>query len=169
MIRRALDALYLWSGWLAAAFLVLIAVAIILQVVGRSLGYVVDSTEIAGFFMAASSFFALAHTFKNGSHVRVTILAHALTGGRRRLLETWCCLAAATMVGFLAWYAVELAWQSWDFGDISPGLLAIPFWIPQSAMAAGLVLLVVALLDEAVSVLRGNEPSYAEGEDTALD
>ncbi|MDF1587445.1 TRAP transporter small permease [Marinimicrococcus flavescens] len=169
MIRRVLDTLYLGSGYLAALFLVLIAVAIILQVVGRSLGYVVDSTEIAGFFMAASSFFALAHTFKSGSHVRVTILAHALTGGTRRLLEAWCCLAAAAATGYLAWHAIGLAWQSWDFEDISPGLLAIPFWIPQSAMAAGLVLLVVALVDEAVAVLRGAMPSYASGEDTALD
>lgn len=169
MIRRALDLLYLGCGYLAAFFLAAIAVAIVFQVVGRSLGFVVDSTEIAGFFMAASSFFALAHTFRSGTHVRVTILVEHLTGGGRLLLEAWCCLAAAAVTGFLAWHAVELAVQSHEFGDISPGLLAIPFWIPQSAMAAGLVLLVVALLDEALSVLRGRMPAYTEGETAALD
>ncbi len=169
MIRRSLDALYFWSGAAAAVLLALIAVAIIVQVAGRSLGYVADSTEIAGFFMAASSFFALAHTFKRGTHVRVTLLVEHLTGGGRRLLEAWCCLASAGFVGFLAWWAVDLVAQSWRFGDISPGLLAIPFWIPQSAMAFGLLLLTVALVDEGIGILRGREPAYASGEDTALD
>ena len=169
MIRRTLDALYLWSGAAAAVLLALIAVAIIVQVAGRSLGYVVDSTEIAGFFMAASSFFALAHTFKRGTHVRVTLLVERVTGGGRRILEAWCCLAAAGFVGFLAWWALDLVAQSWRFGDISPGLLAIPFWIPQAAMASGLLLLTVALVDEAVGIVSGREPTYAAGEDTALD
>ncbi|MCB2054074.1 MAG: TRAP transporter small permease [Geminicoccaceae bacterium] len=168
-IGRVLDALYLWSGALAAGFLALIALAVIAQVLGRSFGYVVDSTEIAGFFMAASSFFALAHTFKRGTHVRVTLLVHRLAGERRRWLEVWCCLAAAGFVGFVALYAVDLVRQSLRFGDISPGLLAIPFWIPQTAMAAGLVLLVVALIDEAVRILRGGDPAYESDLDTALD
>lgn len=162
MVRRFLDGLYLWSGYLAAVFLAAIAITIILQVIGRRVGFTVDATEIAGFCMAASTFFALAHTFKRGSHVRVTLLVTRLTGRARQGLEALCCLVAALIAGYAAWHAILLVLQSWQFGDISPGLLAIPFWIPQSAMAAGLLLLVVALLDEALAILRGRAPSYAE-------
>lgn len=167
-MRRFLDTLYLWAGYVAAFLLASIAVSIIAQVAGRSLGYVIDSTEIAGFFMAGSSFFALAHTFKTGSHVRVTLLVQRMTGAPRRALEVWCCLASAAIVGGLAYYAGDLVVQSYRFGDISPGLLAIPFWIPQLAMAAGLTLLAVALVDEAIRVMRGETPSdIANVEDMA--
>ena len=101
--------------------------------------------------------------------VEEVALVERLTGGGRRILEAWCCLAAAGFVGFLAWWALDLVAQSWRFGDISPGLLAIPFWIPQAAMAFGLLLLTLALVDEAVGIVRGREPAYASGEDTALD
>lgn len=159
MIRRTLDGLYLWSGYVAAAFLAAIAGTIILQVIGRRVGFTVDATEIAGFCMAASTFFALAHTFKRGSHVRVTLLLARLGGRPRGLLEAVCCIAAAVVVGYAGYHALLLALQSYTFGDISPGLLAIPFWIPQAGMALGLLLLLVALLDEAVSVLLGAPPS----------
>ncbi|HET7414009.1 MAG TPA: TRAP transporter small permease [Pararhizobium sp.] len=168
-MRRLLDKTYLWSGYIAAFCLASIAVSIILQVVGRFLGWVVDSTEVAGFLLAASSFFALAHTFRSGSHVRVTLLINRLTGGRRRITETFCCGAAAFMVCYLAYHSVLLVLRSYRFGDISPGLVAMPFWIPQSAMAVGLILLAVALIDEMIAVWRGATPSYTANEDVALD
>ena len=169
MMRTVLDKLYLWSGYVAALFLAGIGVAVIAQVVGRFVGITIDSTEIAGFCLAATSFFALAHTFKSGSHVRVNLLVRRFTGTSRKLVEIWCCGASAVIVGYVAWYAILLAIQSWQFNDISPGLLAMPFWIPQAGMAAGLTLLTVALVDEMISVARSNEPSYEAAADRVLD
>jgi TRAP-type C4-dicarboxylate transport system permease small subunit len=40
-------------------------------------------------------------------------------------------------------------------------MIAIPLWIPQSAMLLGLVILSIALVDELVSLFRGRTPSYA--------
>lgn len=169
MTRTILDKLYLWSGYVAAAFLAGIGVAIIAQVVGRFFGVSIDSTETAGFCLAAASFFALAHTFKSGSHIRVNLLIRRATGKSSRLVELWCCGISAVIVGYLAYHAILLSIQSYQFNDISPGLAAMPFWIPQAGMAAGLVLLTVALLDELILVAGGNEPSYEVAKDTALD
>jgi len=169
MMRTVLDKLYLWSGYVAALFLAGIGVAVIAQVVGRFVGITIDSTEIAGFCLAATSFFALAHTFKSGSHVRVNLLVRRFTGTSHKLVEIWCCGASAVIVGYVAWHSILLAIQSWQFNDISPGLLAMPFWIPQAGMAAGLTLLTTALVDETISVARNNEPSYEAATDTALD
>lgn len=169
MTRTVLDKLYLWSGYVAAAFLAGIAVAIIAQVVGRFFGVSIDGTEIAGFCLASTSFFALSHTFKSGSHIRVNLLIRRLTGKSRKLVELWCCGISAVIVGYVAYHAILLSIQSYQFNDISPGLAAMPFWIPQAGMAAGLILLTVALLDELILVAGNNEPSYEAAEDTALD
>ena len=49
---------------------------------------------------------------------------------------------------------------SHKFGVISPGLLAIPFWIPRLAMALGSLVFLTALIDEFVSIVLGAKPSY---------
>lgn len=169
MIRTILDSLYSWSGYLAAFFLAAIGLAVVAQIVGRFVGVTIEGTELAGFCLAATSFFALAHTFKSGSHVRVNLLVRRFTGSTGRLVEMWCCGASAVIVGYVAWHATLLVIQSYQFNDISPGLLAMPFWIPQAGMAAGLVLLTVALVDEMILVARGREPSYEDSTDRALD
>ena len=169
MLRKFLDGLYTLSGVLAAAFLAGIAISIVAQIIGRALGYTVDSTEISGLFMAASTFLGLAYTFRDGGHIRVGLIVSRLTGGTRKVVELWCCVSTALLMGYIAWQAVLFAWQSFEFDDISPGLLAIPFWIPQSALAAGLVILTIALVDAALAVARGEEPGYDKNSEAALE
>jgi TRAP-type C4-dicarboxylate transport system permease small subunit len=169
LARRVLDFAYGLSGLLGAFFLAAIAVTIVGQIVARFVGLTMDSTELAGFCLAASTFLGLAYTFRGGAHIRVTLLIGPLAAAPRKWVELWCCGAGALIVGYLAWHAVAFAFQSWEFGDISPGLLAAPFWIPQSGMALGLVILTVALVDETIAVARGREPIYETNAETALE
>ena len=76
MIRLWLDRLYLSSGYVAGMFLMAIGLTIVAQVVGRLVGVAIDSTEISGFCLAASSFLGLAYTFHSGSHIRINMLIH---------------------------------------------------------------------------------------------
>ena len=50
--------------------------------------------------------------------------------------------------------------ESWKFHDMANGLIVIPLWIPQMSFVVGAALLLVAVLDELVTVLRGNKPGY---------
>jgi TRAP-type C4-dicarboxylate transport system permease small subunit len=61
----------------------------------------------------------------------------------------------ALITGYFAYFAIDLAWLSWRFGDMSQGIFAIPLWIPQGVMALGLIILAIALVDELMLVLRG--------------
>jgi TRAP-type C4-dicarboxylate transport system permease small subunit len=169
LIRTSLDRLYLWSGYLAAFFLAAIGFSVVVQIVARMAGKTVESTEFAGFCLAASSFLGLAHTFRSGTHIRVSLLIQRAVGRSRRAVEIWCCSASVLAVGYLAVHATLFAWESYEFGDLSPGLLAIPFWIPQSGMALGLILMTVGLIDETVSIIQGNEPAYETNAETALE
>jgi len=176
-LRRALDLLYCGSGALAALFLVAICAVVLLQVganvvdkfaewvTGAPIGLVVPSyAEFAGFFLAASSFLALAYTLRHGDHVRVSLLVRRLAGGPRRAVELWCTGVAALLSGYFAYFAIRLAIEAWRFGDLSPGLVAVPIWIPQSSLALGLIILTVALVDEFETVRRGGEAAYMAAE-----
>ncbi|NQW08540.1 MAG: TRAP transporter small permease [Alphaproteobacteria bacterium] len=159
-MRRTLDTLYLWSGYLAAVFLVMIALTIIAQIGGRFVGIAIDSTESAGFSLAGSTFLGLAYTFRHDGHIRVTLLTRFATGTLGKMMELWAIGFCAVAMGYLTYWSFDLVYFSYVFGDISPGLLAIPFWIPRSAMAIGTLILTIALIDEFVSVLCGKTPSY---------
>ncbi|WP_420406057.1 TRAP transporter small permease [Nisaea sp.] len=160
MARRILDGLYLWSGYLAALFLVAIALTIIAQIIGRFFGVAIDSTESAGFSLAASTFLGLAYTFRHDGHIRVTLLIRHASGPFGTLAELWGVGFCAAAMAYLTYWSFDLVYFSYVFGDISPGLLAIPFWIPRSAMAVGSLILTIALVDELVGILRGRTPSY---------
>ena len=160
MARSVLTRLYDLAGYLAGICLVGICVTIVTQIIARLMGKTVDSTESAGLLLAATMFFGLAHTFRHGSHVRITLALDALPPQLRRGAEIFNCFVAGAAICFLAWHLASLALQSWQYGDVSPGLLAIPFWIPQSAAAAGVILFAVAILDELVWIIAGRPPRY---------
>jgi TRAP-type C4-dicarboxylate transport system permease small subunit len=63
-------------------------------------------------------------------------------------------------VAYLALSACRFTYESWEFNDISQGLLPMPMWIPQMSFALGSLLLLVAVLDEFIIVLRGGVPTF---------
>lgn len=164
-MRRWLDGLYDASAALAALCMVALLVMVMLGIISRLLHFHVPGTDAyAGYLMAAAGFLALAHTLKRGEHIRVTLLLSALKGRARRALELWALGAASALSGLLAAYSVRLAWQSHSFNDISTGNDATPLWLPQLAMAAGTLVLMVAFVDEWLLEWRGQRQQVTSDE-----
>ena len=155
-MRRALDALFNGAAALAALCMVGLLLMVLLSIVSRQLQFHVPGTDAyAGYLMAGAGFLALAHTLKRGEHIRVTLLLGALKGRAKHALELWALAGASALAALMAYYSVRLAWQSRSFNDISTGNDATPLWLPQLAMAAGTLILLLALLDELVLEWRG--------------
>jgi TRAP-type C4-dicarboxylate transport system permease small subunit len=155
-VRAALDRLYMAAAWLAAAMMVGTLLMVLLGIAGRMLDWFVPGTDAyAGYCMAGAGFLALAHTLKRGDHIRVTLILERLRGPARHRLELFALAVATLLAGVFATYSVRLAFQSFDFNDISTGNDATPLWIPQIAMALGAVVLAIAFVDELVLEWRG--------------
>ena len=160
-MRRFLDGLYLAAGALGATFVALICVLMIGQSILREFGVRTGAVnDVVAWFCAAASFFAMAHAFKHGDFVRVTLLLERLPARGRRAMEIACLSIAAVSVGYLAFWANKFTYDCWAFNEVAQGLLPIPIWIPQASFAIGSILLLVAVVDELVIVLRGGKPSY---------
>ena len=167
-MRAFLDRLYLLSGGLACICLALMGLSIVGQVAGRFARVAFDATEVSGFFMAASLFLGLAYTFRTGSHIRVNLLITRLGPRARRAAELWCSLLASIASAYWTYETAKMTLVSIDLHDISPGLMAVPFWIPQTALVAGTGLFTVACIDEFVRVLRGAELAVEDAEARSL-
>jgi TRAP-type C4-dicarboxylate transport system permease small subunit len=161
MLRTFLDRLYLFSGYLAGLFLVAIFVLMMLLSAGRPLGLNVPAgDEIVSWCMAATAFLGLAHTFRSGEMIRVGLLIDRLEGRTRHAFEIISLVIGAGFIGFFAWHAAWMTYDSWRFNDMAQGVLAIPLWIPQLGYSGGLCILLIAFVDELVHVLRGFTPRY---------
>ena len=168
MIRALLDWAFRLTGAAAALFILAILLLILAQVIGRQIGVTIPSTnEMAALCMAATSFLALGPTLRAGGHIRVSLLLSRLGLPLRRAAELWCQLFAIALMVFFAYWAVEQALFTYDRGRVTPGLIPIPLWPARAAMALGVIMLCVALIEALVDMLRGVSPRYA-GEDEAL-
>jgi TRAP-type C4-dicarboxylate transport system permease small subunit len=52
-----------------------------------------------------------------------------------------------------------MVYWSWEFDSRSDAMDASPLWIPQSAMALGVTILMIAFIDEFVEVAKGRDPA----------
>ncbi|HEY7902660.1 MAG TPA: TRAP transporter small permease [Casimicrobiaceae bacterium] len=164
-MRRFLDRLYLGAAVLGAVAMVGTLLFVVLSIVGRVFDWYVPGTDAyAGYCMAASGFLALAHTLKRGEHIHVTLVHEHLAGARARALEVFALGVAALLGLAFAYYSARLAWQSWDFNDVSTANDATPLWIPQLTMAAGAVVFAIALVDELVLQLAGKRVKVVPAE-----
>lgn len=164
-MRALLDRLYMAAGYAAAFFMVATLLMVVAGIADRALALGWRGTDMyAGYAMAACGFLALAHTFKRGEHIRVSLLLQAASPRMQRAMEIWSLLAASLLASALSFYAIKLTWQSWDFHDVSTGNDATPLWIPQVSMAVGAVVLLIALLDELLLELRGKRVVRASAE-----
>ena len=130
----------------AAACFVAVALFILYQLGGQLFPYVPRSAdEFAGYCMGAAAFLGLADALRSGDHIRVTLLGARLSAAGRRALD-WIALAlGGGLAAWVAWYITRLAWDSWVMDERSSGLIALPMWIPQAAMAWGAIAFVVAM------------------------
>ena len=163
-LRRTLDALYLFAGYAAGAFLVLVFAIMMVMSVGRQFSLNIPAgDDIASWCMAAMAFLGLAHTFKRGEMIRVGLLLERLHGRTKQVAEVTALAVATAFILYYTRHAVQMTYDSWRFNDMAQGVLAVPLWIPQLGFTGGLAILSIALIDEMVNVLRGNRPSYEQG------
>lgn len=170
MFSKLLDRLFTWSGYLAGIFLVTIAALVVAQIVARLMGHQIPSAdEFAGYSLAASSFLGLAYSFRSGSHIRVTLLTDRLPSKGQRVLLLLVLAYAAVMIAVWAYNSIGLVVESYEFNEMSTGILKYPIWIPQLSMGVGVTLFCLAILEDLVNVLRGKVPNFEKNKEQLVD
>ena len=165
-MRRLLDTLYLIAGGIAACAILLICVLVTAQVGlnilarlgGPAWSYTIPSyADFAGYFLATASFMAFAYTLRQGAHIRVNLFVSRMSGSFRWIVEMIALAIAGAASAYATWFATSLMLESLHYGDKSTGMIAVPIWIPQISMVAGLALLTLAFVDTLIESLRAGQ------------
>ena len=148
-IDNYLRILYRLSGYIAAFFLILVATFILTGIASRIFGfYIRGLAEYSGYCMAASSFFALAYTFDEGGHIRITLFLEKVSGIKKNFLEIWCLIMSSFFSGYLAFYFLKMLKISYEFQERSEGADEILIWIPQTSVALGSTIFFVCVFHQ---------------------
>ena len=148
-LDKNLNKLYKFSGYVAAIFLMLVAVFILIGISSRIFGfYIRGLAEYSGYCMASASFFALAYTFVEGGHIRITLFLEKLSGFKKKLVEIWCLIIATFFSGYLAFYFIKMLIISYKFQERSEGADEILIWIPQTGVAIGSTIFFISVFHQ---------------------
>ena len=154
-LNKNLNKLYRFSGYIAATFLILVAVFILIGISSRIFGfYIRGLAEYSGYCMAAASFFALAYTFVEGGHIRITLFFEKLSGLKKKIIEIWCLSVASFFSGYLAFYFIKMLIISYKFQERSEGADEILIWIPQTSVAIGSIIFSISVFHHLILVIR---------------
>lgn len=177
-MRRFLDRMYLAAGWLSATCFVAIAAMVTVQLIGRIVdsimrlagmvpyGFIVEGlAEIAGYLLATASLLALGLALKSASHIRITLVLGFLPPKARWFAELFAIGVSFLFSSFMTARLALMALDSWRFNEVSFGLVPVQLAYPQAAMALGLLIFTIALLDELVITATTGKPSFVATED----
>ena len=154
-LDKNLNKIYKISGYIAAIFLIFVAIFIIIGILSRIFGfYIRGLAEYSGYCMASASFFALAYTFVEGGHIRITLFLEKLSGLKKKALEIWCLSIASFFSGFLAFYFIKMLIISYKFQERSEGADEILIWIPQTSLALGSLIFFICILHHLFKALK---------------
>ena len=150
-LDKALNKIYKFSGYIAATFLILVAVFILIGISSRIFGfYIRGLAEYSGYCMASASFFALAYTFVEGGHIRITLFLENLSGNKKWLIDFWCLGIASFFSGYLSFYFIKMLIISYKFQERSEGADEILIWIPQTSVAIGSTIFFISVLHQLI-------------------
>ena len=154
-LDRNLNKVYKFSGYLAAFFLILVAIFILTGISSRIFGfYIRGLAEYSGYCMASASFFALAYTFVEGGHIRITLFLEKLSGSKKKFIEIWCLSIAGFFSGFLAFYFLKMLIISYKFQERSEGADEILIWIPQTSVAIGSIIFFISVFHQLILTIK---------------
>lgn len=169
MLRKCLDRLYVGGGAIASLLIALICVLVCTQVLFNlitklgllSFNLTIPSyADFAGYLLSAASFLALAYTLNQGGHIRVNLLLARLNKPSTLAAEIFSFSISAAVSAIATYYMALLCLESHEFGDLSPGIVPVPIWIPQSIVVLGLAMLTIALFDILIRTIVQRTPVF---------
>lgn len=127
-----------------ATLVVIVNVEVFLRgLFGISMG-IVD--ELMGYLLVAIVFLGLGQAIRRGALLRVDIFVNAMSVRLARILDRIYALIGVAVLSIYLYQLWLLVAGSYQRGAVSGSTVAIPLWIPQSAMLAGVFLGIIAFM-----------------------
>ena len=157
-IYRVLERVSLWAVWAGGFALLLAAIMIVIEIVGRKIGgasllgttiqsfRVPGSDEYSGYVFAGATVWAYAYCLIHRSHIRIDALYNLFPQRVRAVLD----VVGLALLGIYVVYLTERAWVVF-IGTLEKGSKAAtpqqtPLWLPQGVWVTGMTFFAIVTL-----------------------
>ena len=138
--------LSLGGAYLSSILLILLVILILVEIIGRS--FFNTSTMIAdeysGYFYLAAVFLALAFTFHEEGHIRITIVTSRLGHKGRRMMDIFAGAMSTGVMGFVIYYCWLFMVDAHEMEMLSENVSETPLYLTQIPMPLGVGLFLFA-------------------------
>jgi TRAP-type transport system small permease protein len=105
-------------------------------------------------------FFAISYVFKQGEHVRVTLLIRLLSSKTREVLMFITNCLSVILIGFLTYTTYIKTFNAFQDGEYSSNVLAYPLWPAYAVLVVGYGILAIRII---LTIIRKENP-YLQSE-----
>jgi TRAP-type C4-dicarboxylate transport system permease small subunit len=147
-LRRALERVA-WvmqgaAGWMYIAC----SIFVTFDVLARAfLGFSSKTTtEITGYMLAFGMGWSFAYTLSERAHIRIDVLVNRMPLGVRQYLHAVAVLLLGAFGLFVAWAAMSVVRESFEFDAHDTSAMSIPLVLPQGLWAFGIVMFAAMVL-----------------------
>ena len=98
-------------------------------------------------FLIFAGFLGMAYTMRKNGHICVDFLYARFSRNVRRVLDIFTSALSLFAMYVCVTESTNYMLMSYDMGIVSPSLLRVPLWIPQTAMVVGFTLLFLEILN----------------------
>ncbi len=142
-------------GVILGSALLLVVVTIVLRYLAPQYAPQITD-EVTVYMVMWAVLLACGGITSRGEHVKADLVVGSLSPGVQR-----ACDIAGHVVGIgfclvLAWFASQVTYEAWDFGDLSPTNLRFPMWIYYAALPLAAVSMAIRHLIVLVRLLTGS-------------
>jgi TRAP-type C4-dicarboxylate transport system permease small subunit len=158
-LLQAMSALNRWIMRASMLALVLTACVLTYSVFTR---YFIQTSndwqdELSVFMLVGATFLSTAYVQSQRGHIGIEALAGWLPDGVNRVRLALVDVLSALFCVFFTWKSWALFHEAWSEGQTTSSSFAPPLWIPYSLMAAGMTLLTLQLMLQALVHITGGD------------
>ncbi len=149
IIFRWIDSLCAFFGAIAAAFLMIVALIVVFEVFMRYIGRpTIWVAETSIYLTMAVGLLAAAYALRENMHFSMTFLTDRISARNHRRLRIVTHLMGIAYSSVYVVKGLEMAKFSYEFEDVSTGLLETPLWIPNALLPIAGALLALQFLSK---------------------
>ena len=160
-VVRALDLLFMGTGYLAGALYGVLAFFVTYDVLARKWGSYLGlpttrvTDEISGYMLALAATWGFAYALRTDAHVRVDVLFPYMGRRLKAAMDFIAFILLALFATVISWKIWALVLDSMESGIKSSTYLLTPLYIPQGILGVGFSLLALAAVFMALALLLG--------------
>ena len=152
--------LYRILGWLvnssafgAASIVVILMALVVADIFGRKVlnKPVPMSYEVAAFMLVFIVFLGLAYSQRQRAHIRVEILTLRMSPKGRAIMDLIAFTLGIAIYGTIFYQTFKWSYHSFEIGEYVAGLVNIPKWPSQFAVAFGALLISLQFISDWVN------------------